>query len=258
MRYHGAGDVVLSAIGKAQLAALVPVLVEGLCAVTTPSTVGIVASPMARALESAAILHAGVVEHGVEPVAFDGGRCDAPGLLRPQPGSQMPPSPRVGSSVAPAVRDGVTPGLATFRSLQSHAMAVHPDFAEISFGRFEGLTASEIEATDPQFFAAWKAEQVEGFPDGEPFAEFTRRVRAALAQILASTCVDDLVLVAHRGIVSRALQSLLEPDGDTPQGGDPRWAVELGSVSLVKRADDGPASMWRVEVVNRTGAAPGS
>ncbi len=61
---------------------------------------------------------------------------------------------------------------------------LEPDFREIHFGRWEGLTAEEIEASDPARYRAWQ-EGEEGFefPGGEPRATFRARVERGLERL---------------------------------------------------------------------------
>ena len=73
-------------------------------------------------------------------------------------------------------------------------------FREIHFGRWEGLSAEEIEASDPILFRDWKegAPNFE-YPSGEPRARFRERVRGGLARLLGLPGHSALV-VAHKGV----------------------------------------------------------
>ena len=75
-----------------------------------------------------------------------------------------------------------------------------PEFREIDFGRWEGLTAQEIEAQDPVLYRAWREGAADfEFPGGERRATFRERVVKGLAT-LAHTGAEN----AHRGVI-RAL-----------------------------------------------------
>jgi probable phosphoglycerate mutase len=73
-------------------------------------------------------------------------------------------------------------------------------FREIHFGRWEGLSAAEIEASDPILFRDWK-DGAPGFeyPSGEPRARFRERVKNGLANLLGLPGHNALV-VAHKGV----------------------------------------------------------
>ena len=75
------------------------------------------------------------------------------------------------------------------------------DFREIDFGRWEGLTAEEIQARDPVLFQDWQA-RAPGFdyPGGEKRADFVARVRRGLDRLDASGA-RAVLLVVHKGVI---------------------------------------------------------
>ena len=90
---------------------------------------------------------------------------------------------------------------------------------EIHFGRWEGLTAGEIELRDPVLHREWR-ERAPGFefPGGELRAEFRARVLAAFHRVAASGAPSAL-LVGHKGVIRTIAEHLLGaplPD-DVPQ-----------------------------------------
>jgi len=187
IRFHGANDVALSDVGRAQIEALLPLLAGH-------EVAELWHSPLSRAAESAQLLARGL-------------------------------------------------------GLDLQCATVEPAFREISFGRFEGFTAEEIEAADPEWFARWRAGQTEGFPGGELREAFRRRVREGWARVMAaSTGAGDLLVVAHRGIVGEGLRWLL---GAPEEPGD-RFAVGLATVSTVRRS----RGRWELERLGVAG--PGS
>jgi broad specificity phosphatase PhoE len=106
-----------------------------------------------------------------------------------------------------------------------------PNFREIDFGRWEGLTAQEIEATDPVLYADWR-EGREGFdfPSGEPRADFRSRVETGIESLQASGAASVL-LVCHKGVI-RAIGEILT--------GQPlEYAVELAGIVSISRGADG-------------------
>jgi len=96
---------------------------------------------------------------------------------------------------------------------------------EIHFGRWEGLTAGEIERRDPVLYQEWR-ERAPGFefPGGELRAEFRVRVLAAFDQIARSGAKSAL-LVGHKGVIRSIGEHLLgEPLADD----EPHLACAVG------------------------------
>lgn len=108
-------------------------------------------------------------------------------------------------------------------------------FREIHFGACEGMTAEEIAAAHPEFWAAHQRGEAAGFPGGEPHADFARRVARGFVEVLERHPHGDLVVVAHRGIVRWGLRTLL---------GDPHCdhGVRLASLTVLRQA-----GRWEVE-----------
>ena len=106
------------------------------------------------------------------------------------------------------------------------------DLREIHFGRWEGMTAEEIRASDPALYHDWqgKAEGFE-FPGGELRAEFRARVERGLDRLLQSG-VTAALLVVHKGIIRTIAEKLL---GSAIEDGQP----ELGGLVSLSRGADG-------------------
>jgi broad specificity phosphatase PhoE len=83
------------------------------------------------------------------------------------------------------------------------------DFREIHFGRWEGLTKSEVEASNPILYRDWQTKAA-GFeyPGGEPRAEFRARVLRGLERLHASGA-DAVLAVLHRGVIRVIGEQLL-------------------------------------------------
>ena len=81
------------------------------------------------------------------------------------------------------------------------AVGLVPEFREVNFGRWEGLTREEIQAADPVLYEDWQ-QGAEGFeyPGGEARADFRARVQAGLEKVLASPARSAL-LVLHKGVI---------------------------------------------------------
>jgi broad specificity phosphatase PhoE len=106
-----------------------------------------------------------------------------------------------------------------------------PEFREIDFGRWEGMSADEIQAADPARFKDWQA-RAAGFeyPGGEQRAAFRARVVHGFARVEHSGARDAL-LVVHKGVIRTIAEQLL---GAALPGSGP----ELGeSVGLSRDAD---------------------
>jgi broad specificity phosphatase PhoE len=109
---------------------------------------------------------------------------------------------------------------------------LEPDFREIHFGRWEGMTAEEIEASDPARYRAWQSgEEGFEFPGGEARAEFRARVERGLERLLASAARGALVVV-HKGVIRTIVERLT---GVAVDRGQPA----LGEIVGVSRSADG-------------------
>jgi len=107
------------------------------------------------------------------------------------------------------------------------------DFREIDFGRWEGRTLSELEASDPVAFRQWRDGVPEfEYPGGEPRAHFRTRVARGLDRLLGAPARGALV-VAHKGVV-RAIVAKL-----TGAALADRERPELGAVLSATRRPDG-------------------
>jgi broad specificity phosphatase PhoE len=107
-----------------------------------------------------------------------------------------------------------------------------PQFREVDFGRWEGLTREEIEACDPVLAKDWQ-DGAEGFeyPGGESRSAFRARVESGLDALLASG-LRSVLVVAHKGVI-RAIGEKLT--GEALE----REAPPLGGVVVLTRDGDG-------------------
>lgn len=108
---------------------------------------------------------------------------------------------------------------------------LEPAFREVDFGRWEGLTAEEIEERDPVLYRDWRA-ALDGFafPGGERRSAFRERVRRGLERLLARDAGRALV-VCHKGVIRTIAEMLCGPPLDA---GEPPLA---GLVVLSRRND---------------------
>lgn len=85
-----------------------------------------------------------------------------------------------------------------------------PGFAEMDFGDWEGLGWKEIEARDEQLAAKWQADPGDiPCPNGESGNQFSARIDAALAQLLAEFKGRSVVLAGHAGTNRAVLGNIL-------------------------------------------------
>jgi alpha-ribazole phosphatase len=88
--------------------------------------------------------------------------------------------------------------------------AVVPALREMDMGRWDGLTAGEIRAREPEAFADWMSRVGEfPFPEGESVPDLLARVAPAFDAIAAAYVGAAVAIVAHggpnRALLCRAL-----------------------------------------------------
>lgn len=108
---------------------------------------------------------------------------------------------------------------------------LEPDFREIHFGRWEGMTREEIEEAEPVLARDWQA-GAPGFeyPGGELRSDFRKRVLRGLERLHESGA-SSVLIVAHKGVIRTIAEKLLGAplaDGQPPLG---------DGVALGRRAD---------------------
>jgi len=110
---------------------------------------------------------------------------------------------------------------------------LEPEFREVDFGRWEGLTREEIERADPVLAREWQGGS-EAFehPGGESVRDFRTRVRRGLDRLLASGARSALV-VTHKGVIRTIAETLT---GEALSAGEPALG---GVVNLTRDGEDG-------------------
>jgi len=106
-----------------------------------------------------------------------------------------------------------------------------PEFREVHFGHWEGMTAEEIESSNPALYRDWQSGAANfEYPGGELREAFRSRVARGLDALFASGATSVL-LVSHKGVIRTIAEQLLEaPLSPGPQ---------LGCVASVSRGADG-------------------
>jgi len=97
--------------------------------------------------------------------------------------------------------------LATDLQLPLH---VDDRWQEIGFGDWEGRTADELRAADPEILHRfWQDPEAHRPPGAEPVQVFYQRVRAAWDDLLATHRGSHSLVVCHAGVIRMSLLHLL-------------------------------------------------
>ncbi len=115
-------------------------------------------------------------------------------------------------------------------------VTVRPELREKSYGKWEGMTGSEIQAAYPDEFALWQSERDPAFsaPGGESDLDVRKRVRILLDELRpAHEDGQRIALVGHGGSL-RAIASELM--GIPAEAGTMLWLANT-SVSTLRLHD---------------------
>ncbi|MFP5504665.1 MAG: alpha-ribazole phosphatase [Gammaproteobacteria bacterium] len=89
-------------------------------------------------------------------------------------------------------------------------LAVDARLMEIGFGRWEGRTADELRAEDPEQLARFYHDPVNARPAGaEPLAAFQARVRAGFADLVQAYPQRHVLVVTHAGVMRAVIAHVL-------------------------------------------------
>ncbi len=114
---------------------------------------------------------------------------------------------------------------------------------EINFGSWELRPFAEIEAEDPELaFTYWDNPGDVRPPDGESWNEVCARVNTTIDSLIADHNGQDLIVVAHFGVILTQVQRAL--DVDAQQAFSHR--IDNLSVTEITRYGD----VWSVERIN--------
>ena len=123
------------------------------------------------------------------------------------------------------------------------APTIVPALREMDMGRWDGLTAGEIRAREPDAFADWMARVGEfPFPGGESVPDLLARVGPAFDAIAAAHAGEAIAIVAHggpnRALLCRAL--------GVPLGRLLAFGQDYGALSVLERGRGG----WTLRRLN--------
>ncbi len=86
-----------------------------------------------------------------------------------------------------------------------------PDFAEIGFGIWEGLSVAQVNNLDPVALAYfWRDPISYPIPKAEPVLDFDKRIQSAWASLTEFYHGKHLLLVTHGGVIRAILRLLLD------------------------------------------------
>jgi len=113
---------------------------------------------------------------------------------------------------------------------EPHRLAVQPDLGlrERAFGRFEGMSFAEIEATLPEDARRWRERDPEFEPEGggESLLTFRDRVTGTASAIAARHPGQLVVLVAHGGVMDVLYRAATRQELQAPR----TW--QLGNAAI--------------------------
>jgi broad specificity phosphatase PhoE len=117
------------------------------------------------------------------------------------------------------------------------AIRLEPDFREVDFGRWEGMTAEEIQASDPVLYQEWQS-GAEGFlfPGGESRVDFRERILRGLERLRQGT-ESHVLLISHKGVIGAIAEAL---SGERLEAGP-----TLGGVVSLSRGSNGQWHLGR-------------
>jgi broad specificity phosphatase PhoE len=138
-------------------------------------------------------------------------------------------------------------------ALHRLGVRVEPDFREMAFGEWEGLTRAEVAVRFPEAFEAWVATpHLVHPPGGERLEEVAARVARGVAALWQMHADTTVVLVSH-AIVTRLI--VLAALGLGP---DRLWSVDASPAGITEiEYQDGWVTVHRMNTLIHLDALPG-
>ncbi|PCC70278.1 probable phosphoglycerate mutase [Nannocystis exedens] len=125
-------------------------------------------------------------------------------------------------------------------------VTVVPEFAEVDFGAWEGLTFEEVAARDPSGHGRYLAEGLAfTYPGGESRQAFWDRVQAGALRVLATPASPRVAAVLHKGVIKAVIAALT----GMPHAEAIALPVSLAGVYRLRHRPDG---RWDIHVQNAT------
>lgn len=107
-------------------------------------------------------------------------------------------------------------------------LSTHPGLRERCFGVFEGKTFVEIEATWPDESARWRRRDQHWAPlGGESLVQMRERIAQTLNELAAQHPGEQIVLVAHGGVLDQLYRAATGQDLQAPR----TWEVTNTAVN---------------------------
>jgi probable phosphoglycerate mutase len=111
--------------------------------------------------------------------------------------------------------------------LKNRSIHFHTGLRERGFGTFEGLTYAEVEATWPEASKRWRQRDPSfAPPGGETPVQVRQRVSTALTELASRHPGEQIVLVAHGGIMDVLYRLATNQDISAPR----TW--QLGNAAI--------------------------
>jgi broad specificity phosphatase PhoE len=124
-------------------------------------------------------------------------------------------------------------------------VTVVPEFAEVDFGAWEGLTFEEVGQRDPDGLRRFHAEGLEfAYPGGESRRGFWDRVQGGARRVLAPVSTR-VAAVLHKGVIKAAIAALTGMSHAEAAA----LPVSLGGIYRLGRGADG---RWDIRGRNAT------
>lgn len=127
----------------------------------------------------------------------------------------------------------------TARSIASatgQALQTHVGLRERDFGVFQGKTFAEIEATWPDHAAHWrKRDPLWAPPGGESLTDVRRRITRTAFELAARHSGEQIVLVAHGGVMDVLYRAATGQDLQAPRS----WNLGNAAINRLLWTPDG-------------------
>lgn len=124
------------------------------------------------------------------------------------------------------------------------SVSVDDRFKEVGFGDWEGKSPALIQQQDAEAYAAFYRDPVKHRPAGaEPWEEFAARVSAALEDVGKNFSGQQVLVVAHAGVIRAAVAMVLDASADAA------YRIKVDNAGLTRFRYDGTA--YRLEYLNR-------